>query len=118
MKRDFQQPIVNLEGKPLKDEDGKPVTLCSVALNALLASIPNDIVTGEAKAKRYALALKINDHPGDVNVTAEELTLLKEQIGKIYAPLVVGRAYDLLEEKAVPVLKPVESIAKTGADNA
>lgn len=103
MKRDFRQPIVNFEGTQLKD-DGRDVTLATVAINALLAAIPNEIVTGEAKARRYALALKINADPGDVNVTVEELALLKAEIGKVYAPLVVGRAYDLLEEKPAPKL--------------
>lgn len=104
MKRDFNQPIVNFEGQQMKDETGKPVILCLVALNALLTPIPNETITGSEKAKRYALALKINERPGEVNVTAEELALLKEQIGKVYPPLVVGRAYDLLEEKPVPKL--------------
>jgi len=99
MLRNFNQPILGMDNEPLKDEKGTPILLENIAVNALLAATQDDRADGTEKAKRFTLAMKINNQTEPVDVTAEELVKMKEMIGKVYTALVVGRAYDLLEAK-------------------
>ena len=99
MKINFQQEILGMDGKPLKDEKDASLLLENIAVNALLAATQDDKADGVAKAKRFALAMKINNVTEPVEVTAEEITMIKDLVGKVYMTLVVGRAYDLLEQK-------------------
>jgi len=101
MRRNFEQPILDLWGKPVKTNPDKPedcLTLTTVVLNALLATYEDErTLTGKVKAERMQLALKINERPKETDITAEQMSMLKELIGKAYGPLIVGRAYELLE---------------------
>ena len=106
MKRNFNTTLKTLDGKPIKeqyvDADGKTadrdVTLSTVAVNALLAGYEDERnLAGDDKVKRFKLAQLINDADGEVEVTAEQVSLLKTLIAKGYTPLVVGQAYEILE---------------------
>lgn len=102
---DFSQPIYQIDGSKFTDKDGKPsdTQLKTIAVTALLATIPGEgEVTGEDKAKRYALALKIQGSEGDVKLTSEEIVLLKKLIAKVYNPLVMGEAWQMLEPGSIP----------------
>lgn len=111
MKRNLQTPLHFLDGKPLveavktgTDETGKdiieqrPITLAGIAVNALLAQHEDErALAGADKVKRYKLAQKIHDAAGEMDVTAEDVALLKTLIGKTYPPLLVGLAWQILE---------------------
>ena len=102
MRRDLTQPILDLNEKtiPHPQREGEHYTLCDVALSALMASYEDEkSLTGKDKADRMQLALKINKRPKEVDLTVEQLALLKQLIGKGFGPLVVGRAYELLEQE-------------------
>lgn len=102
MRRDLTQPILDLNDKeiPNPQREGVSYQLLDVALSALLAAHEDErSLTGKEKADRFALALRINQRPDAVSLTAEQLTLLKTLIGKGFTPLVVGRAYELLEQE-------------------
>lgn len=96
MRRNFDKVILTLDGQPLHHE-GKVLTLAGVAVNALLANFEGENVSGQQKADRMQLALAINTVPDQVDLSAEQLAKLKDLIGRAYTPLVVGRAYQLLE---------------------
>lgn len=96
MRRNFDKVILGLDNQPLYHE-AKVLTLAGAAINALLANYDGENVSGTQKHERMKLALAINDKPTEVDLTAEQLAKLKELIGRAYTPLVVGRAYDLLE---------------------
>jgi hypothetical protein len=109
MKRDLQQPLHNLLNAPLLDEEKKQVMLSTVCVNALMNSYPDEqTLTGKEKADRYHVAMKIQANPGRVDLTVEQLTLLKLLVGKAYGPLVVGQVYDLLEMTPKLVEAPTE----------
>lgn len=115
MKIDFNKTINDLDGKPVElaaavMRDGveiKPaeyMTLRYVACNALMSHFPDEHnLPGEKKAERLALALLAN---GDTKIQAhkrpavdlkpEQVAEIKQVIGKLYGPLPVGRAYELL----------------------
>jgi hypothetical protein len=112
MKVDFSTTLRDLRGKVIQNvvehgdpASGKPpvtedTTLATVAAEALLYYDPRGTQDpGIKKAQCAHLALRV--HKGGVlDVTAEDIVLLKDKIGAIYAPLVVARAYELLENTA------------------
>ncbi len=68
--------------------------VCVEALNCFLAS--DKAVKAEEKVKLFTLAIKIQEHNG-VDLSAEDVVLLKKRIGEQCRPLVVGRAFELLD---------------------
>ena len=94
MKKDFSRPVLTLGGAPAEDA-GKTLTVGAACVNALLG--PDDSATGEEKARRYQLALRIHAG-GEVEVKSDELALLKTLVGRAYLPLVVGQVYAFLDE--------------------
>ena len=79
-----------------------PMTLGKVASSALFASFPDESdprgggLSGEEKVKRAALGLKIYV-AGELALSAEETALVKKVIAKGYGPLIVHRAWVLLD---------------------
>lgn len=122
---DFDQPIMNMRGIPLRrpgdppkdavrlgnqwvapdkkpiDVPPVPITLGFLVVEALLARSEKGL-TGQNKAERFSLALKLN-MGGKVELKTESIALIKKLIGddgfEMSSPLIVGRAYELLEGK-------------------
>ena len=101
MKIDFSAILLNLNDSPLmQPPDARgiadvPATLAWVTSEALLRA--TDEKDGQQKYKLYALAMKVGSG-GEHDVKAEDVALIKRKIGEQFAPLVVGRAFDLLGE--------------------
>lgn len=94
----FTEVLQGLDGKPLAGADkDKPLTLGDVAVTALESPTEDDKAkTGEEKFKLDQLARKVYQNKS-VTLTVEEIATIKERIGKIYGPLVVGATYPLLD---------------------
>lgn len=75
----------------------RPVTLGLIAMRALVA--PEQNLPPEEGLKRGQLAMSVYKSPGAL-LTAEETALIKKQIGKFYGPLIVMRAFALLDPAA------------------
>lgn len=99
-KVDLNEKFVTLRGEPLieRSEDGSEsnVTLKAVCVHALLAQSQD---TPAQKFKNYRLANRIQD-ADEIELTAEEVTELKQMIGKLFPPLYVGNAWLLLDPPA------------------
>ena len=93
MKRDFDTVLLNLMGKPF-DDNATLQTVCLMVLTAQLDSDRSQSV--QAKLACYKLAQKLLPG-GIVDVTSEEITLLKDRVGAMCSVIVVGRVFDLLE---------------------
>lgn len=95
---DFNMRIHDIAGKeiPTSTTDQTPVTLGKICEDALIATMPGDNPTPEEKGSRFRLAMKV--HEGK-DLVSEDITLLKKVIGLAYGPLVVGRAYELLDSQ-------------------
>lgn len=108
---DVTQPICDYDGKPLEDAthicqacgqnvEGVVLTLRLVCTSAavFLATGPSGEppLPGNDSVKRFALGMRIyeNDKP---DLTAEEISLLKERIAKQRPPLITARAWGLLD---------------------
>lgn len=126
MNINFKQNLENFEGEELKEPDTKKieelrkqllkkeitrdkfdaevtesfkvVTLGFICVNALLSEVKDERVTGDDKVKRYELAKAIHTND-ELDVPAEGIVLLKERIGKLYLPMIVGQVFNLLENK-------------------
>lgn len=99
MKVDLHKIIKAVDGKPMKLDEKTDITLKFVALEALAAIIEEDRTASAAdKVKNAALQIKIYGATGPIDLTSEEISFLKERIGKaIVGAIVVYRAHDLLE---------------------
>lgn len=99
MKIDFTQPLMTLKGTPLKmtEDLGSPdITLADVATNALLTP-PREPKSFDENANAFKLALRISNEPSSCEVKSEEVTLIKQAIGRVYGPNVCGPVEILLE---------------------
>lgn len=101
MKVDFNAVVLDFWGEPLKmppkkaGEQPSDATLGGLCIQVLLADIPGEQVAGEEKFKRYELASAIKKNIK--TITAEQVALLKELIGKGYNTAAVGPLYKMLE---------------------
>ena len=78
-------------------ETKKPLKLRDCCVNAVLAPVDSDKkLTGLEKFNLFRLAEKIQSSD-EVTLHAEEVTLIKARISKVYANLIVGRCFRLLE---------------------
>ena len=99
---DLTQVIKDLEGKPLadsSDKDGKPIpiTLGDAIVKALEANLPEDAnAAGLAKFERDALALRVYKH-NSVTLTADEVTMIKERVGRYGSTRLVGVVWRMLD---------------------
>ncbi len=99
---DFTQTLKDLDGKPLPfNAEGKlptVATLGQISKDALVNMLPEDQqATGASKYDHWMLAQKVYPDKKDVVLNAEEIATIKERIGKMYAPLVVGPAWRMLD---------------------
>jgi len=103
MEIDFNKEFKTLEGETIlqSEDNDKTLSLKTVAVTALLTpDQKQDKTSGEEKAERYMLAQEISRANGTpIDVKAEDIVLLKKLIGELYLPLIVGQAYQLLENK-------------------
>jgi len=98
MKIDFNVSLKDLRGKALVSETKELITLRMCAVNAVLALGENDHdMLGEEKVRRWKLAKLIYDGDKEIEISTEDIALVKKLIAKVYAPLVVGQAWEILE---------------------
>lgn len=82
---------VMIEGPVLEQ-----MTARHAAIDALMASDANE-KDGVTKMKAFRLALSVSCG-NEVELTAEDVVLLKRKIAESWAPLVCGRLYELMGE--------------------
>lgn len=102
MKIDMQVPLIGFNGDPIKksEEDDSPVTLGETLSMACVNASPQKYADGVAKLKVYRVLQKIGiKDVEEVELEAEEVTLLKDLVGDMYGVAVVGAVDDLLEQR-------------------
>ena len=97
----IDQSFKNVDGTNLVDVDTKEVVkLKPVIVNALLGMFKDEEqLSGGEKLERWQLAIKINNADGDIELSAEEISLIKLLIGKMFTTIIVGQAFEMLENK-------------------
>jgi hypothetical protein len=101
MQVNFDQKLLNLDGtEVVNPNDKEPTLLRGIAVTALLAQFEDErSLSGEDKLKRWELALKIKNGEDPIELSVEEISLVKKLIGKGFVVLVVGQAWKMLEGK-------------------
>ena len=76
----------------------KAMTLGDAIIESMLAVMPEEkkSLTGQQKADFYKIACKAG-RGGIAEYKIEELTSIKERIGKLYPPNVVGACWEIIE---------------------
>lgn len=116
MKIDFNYKFKALDGtiipeRPpeMEEVDGKqvekkspPFTLRTACVNVLImrqadGATKEKELSGEEKLKRYQFATKIYKSTGLLDLQAEEISLLKKLIGRVYPPITAGQAWMVLD---------------------
>jgi len=98
---EFSTAITDLAGQPLKE--GETIaTVRSVTVNALQALFADEQnLAGGEKVHRALLAQRIYDAKEPLALKVEDVALIKKLVGKAYGPLVVMRAWAVLDPQAV-----------------
>lgn len=97
MKFDLSKEVVNYKGEAIKNADGKVVILKESILSALLSIDTRKEVPGEEKYNLYKLAAKC-DVDELVELKAEEVSKIKDLVGKVYSPVAVGAIWEMMEK--------------------
>lgn len=94
---DFSQVPKALDGSTLRDDKSNVYTLSALILVALFNFDPE--ANGDTKATYYAIGEKIFNR-AMVEVTEGEVVVMKQAVGKFFAPNIVGPVFKLLNVKA------------------
>lgn len=96
----FGKVLMDEQDKEIKGADNKPFTLKAACFQSLGATFPDEQnLSGEDKFKRFELYQKIKSTPDPVDLTAEEVALLKKLVGKGYGSIIMGQCWMALENK-------------------
>lgn len=101
MKRNFSVVLIGLDGDEFKNVKAQALTLGDLSATVLGSKYQGEQdLPGDALFKRYLLAERI--HAGGVqDVTAEEVSLIKQLIARACEPRLLGPAYRALEQDVV-----------------
>lgn len=102
MKVDFKRPILNLNGKTIKTNEGADWTLGDAAITALDGKQPAageklERLDGKEKHRRGFLQDRIFRAAEPIELDSDEIALIKEMIGQSFGPRVVFQAWEILE---------------------
>ncbi len=100
---DFDEVLKTVDGlkMAIAQDSKEKATLQMVCREALLSNESSKGISGKEKFERWELAKKLK---GPVDLKTDEVAKLKELLGVVYGPTVVGPAYELLEKSML--LKP------------
>lgn len=110
MKINASATLIGVDGVAIaiSDKDKTPAELRTTVVQALLGVYQDEQINGNDKLLRFKLAEKIQVG-GVVDLTVEEVVLVKLLVGKMYGPGIVGPVYNALENS------PQESADKAAA---
>lgn len=101
--KNFDFEITDIKGSPI---EGKPLAKDIVVASLLATYQDEPALKGEDKYKRWKLADKIQAG-NDVELTTEELVLIKTLVGKYATPMAIGPIYNAIEND-----KPLDETPK------
>jgi len=98
MKVLLTKKFVDLDGAEIKNEKDEAFTLRDALISALMATYEGEKdLPGKDKLERYNLAIRIK-RDEEINLSSEEIVLLKRLVGMAYGVLIVGQVYEELEK--------------------
>lgn len=107
MKLSLDQVMKDAKGEEFADK----ATLGTAIYASLQAQLPTDAGTSlEAQMKRYRLLQRVGKG-GEIDVTAEEISMIKDRVSKAFPISVVGAVVDIVEGLSAPRLVTNEETA-------
>jgi hypothetical protein len=102
-----------LDGEPFLDEKQKPLNFKTIICNALLANYQDEAsLPGKEKLDRWHLAQRVHGSGVSIEVTAEEISSIKNLVAKGYSTPVSAQVWEILEKgtsgEVPPMPKAVE----------
>lgn len=99
MKIDFSQEITNIDGTPFVPHE----TLRKVCTFVIGVFLPgDDLIPGDKKVALSGLGYDIYKAGGPIDLTFEQISVLKDRIARSFPAPVVARAWEILEGKEQP----------------
>ncbi len=88
--------ITDFHNEPIIDQNSKPLTYLDVFMTAC-DTVLDEKEKPENKMKDFKMGLKMVKYKEKCKLTIEEKARLKEKVGKLFKPVVMGRCFELLE---------------------
>lgn len=99
MKLSLNVEVKDFKGEVMFEDDSNKIalTVLKVCLSVLGRALDGDVkMKGEEKLKLFKLGMKLTDS-GEVELSSEDIVLIKNRVNKIYSPIVYGRCCEVLE---------------------
>jgi hypothetical protein len=96
MKIELDVKLKDADGSDIILDDKPAKTLKDVCVSAVLLPIQED--DSDKKLNKYKIFKKLADAKTEVELTAEEIVIIKVGIGKFEPPLILGQCFELLEK--------------------
>lgn len=96
-KIDFTQVLYE-NGEPILDTKGQKLTLKSAVKEALAFRLQSNEQSYEDQRKRWNIT-KMLDKLDEVELIAEQVTLIQNDLAKRYSSIITGQAGEMLEGK-------------------
>lgn len=93
LKINLSETLISFDGKEITDQSGKSFTIRNVMIQAVMRNEEKE--DGKKKLHRFELAKAFNDQE-DYQFNADDLKFIRDEIAKIYSPLIVGPALTIL----------------------
>lgn len=94
MKIEISPQILGLDGAPLLEG----FTVKEAMIQSLVTALPGDErLTGMQKFEAFNLATKINSADNFVDLSIEDMKLIKDRSGKMFSPVAMARVWQALE---------------------
>lgn len=100
MRYDLDTPFLDLDDEPILDTAGSDATawtLRTVLARTALFAAPGYPMSAEDKRRGFQIAKQIKRADRIIEVTAEDVALLKGNAGIMWSPLMLGRLEEILE---------------------
>lgn len=99
---DLSNPVLSLDGEPIKDGNtDKLLTVSSLVINALMTTYKDDAeCKGEEKLKRFNISESAMKNASQVELTSTDVAFILKYVEKAgFSPLAYKRIYEILEKK-------------------
>ena len=97
MIRNLKVAMRGYDGKELKNEKGEPQMMSDIIGLHLYTAGGKKPMSQEDKVRAYKLSLQMQEHPEEVELTAEDMTLIKEVTNEALVAGAYGQIVQVLE---------------------
>ena len=104
MKVKIETALIGIDGvETLKSDKGRPLTIKDIIVNSVLTPLQDD--DEKKKFEKYEIFKKVRDAKSEVELSIEQIALIKKSIGKIQPPLIMGQCFEILENNETLKIK-------------